>query len=180
MDWLTEVKEKQKKGRSVLFGKNSEYLQDLEMLLDGQDHRTLILWALDLGKSDAELLRKKYPKEQRPELALTAARDWAAGNVKMPYAQRKILDCHALAKEITSKEDIALCHAVGQACAVVHTAGHAMGFPIYDLTAVVCRYGIDQCRPFVGERKRYYMDRLFYWMEQGKDDGRPWAGFLMK
>lgn len=67
MDWLTEVKEKKKKGRSVLFGKNSEYLQDLEMLLDGQDHRTLILWALDLGKSDAELLRKKYPKEQRPE-----------------------------------------------------------------------------------------------------------------
>lgn len=100
--------------------------------------------------------------------------------MKMPYAQRKILDCHALAKEITSKEDIALCHAVGQACAVVHTAGHAMGFPIYDLTAVVCRYGIDQCRPFVEERKRYYMDRLFYWMEQGKDDGRPWAVFLMK
>lgn len=63
----------------------------------------------------------------------------------MPIAQRKILDCHGFAKEIDNKEDIATVHAVGQACSVVHTAGHAMGYPIYDLTSFVHRYGIDDC-----------------------------------
>ena len=61
----------------------------------------------------------------------------------MRYAQRKILDCHAFAKEAGCKEDVALCHAVGQACSVVHTAGHAIGYPAYDLTAIIHRYGID-------------------------------------
>ena len=44
-----------------------------------------------------------------------AAGDWAAGRIKMPIAQKKILDCHALAKELDRKEDIAACHAIGQA-----------------------------------------------------------------
>ena len=45
---------------------------------------------------------------------LEAARAWAAGDIKMPLARRKILDCHAVAKELANPEAIALCHAVGQ------------------------------------------------------------------
>ena len=49
----------------------------------------------------------------------------------MHLAQRKILDCHAVTKEMENKEDIAICHSIGQACAVVHTARHAIGYALY-------------------------------------------------
>lgn len=49
----------------------------------------------------------------------------------MPMARHAILQAHAVAKEMGSLEDIVLCHAIGQACGVIHTKGHAMGFPIY-------------------------------------------------
>lgn len=180
MDWLEEVKEKQKRRNQVLFGKDSEYLLDLRMLFETQSHTVMTLWALDFAEETVELLKERYPEETRPEEALNAARDWAAGKVKMRFAQRKILDCHAVAKELSSKEDIALCHAVGQACAVVHTAGHAMGYPIYDLTALVCRYGLEECREWVEERKQEYISRLFYWIDHEKDEERTWAAFLRK
>ena len=70
-------------------------------------------------------------------------RAWAAGELKMRPAQRSILRCHALAKELPSPADIAACHAVAQACSVVHTPGHALGYPIYDLTSLVRRLGVD-------------------------------------
>lgn len=180
MDWLEEVKEKQKRRNQVLFGKDSEYLLDLRMLFETQSHTVMTLWALDFAEETVELLKERYPEETRPEEALNAARDWAAGKEKMRFAQRKILDCHAVAKELSSKEDIALCHAVGQACAVVHTAGHAMGYPIYDLTALVCRYGLEECREWVEERKQEYISRLFYWIDHEKDEERTWAAFLRK
>lgn len=180
MDWLEEVKEKQKRKNQILFGKDSEYLWDLRMLLERQPHTVLTLWALDFAEETVGLLKEKYPEETRPEQALIAARDWAAGKVKMRFAQRKILDCHGLAKELNDQADIALCHAVGQACAVVHTAGHAMGYPMYDLTALVCRYGLEGCRENVEERKREYISRLFYWIEHEKDEERTWASFMTK
>jgi hypothetical protein len=86
-------------------------------------------------------LEEKYPNEDRPRKALEATKSWASGKVKTPTAKQGILKCHAFAKEITLHEDIALCHSVGQACGVVHANGHAIGFPVYDLTAIVYKYG---------------------------------------
>ena len=180
MEWIEEVKAKIKKKNQVLFGKDSEYLQDLAELLQNQDHRTAALWAFDLAAESIAELKEKYPEEVRPEEALKAVRDWSAGKIKMRLAQRKILDCHAFAKEIDCKEDIALCHAIGQACAVVHTAGHAIGYPIYDLTAVVYRLGIDNCIEAVEKRRQEYIDRLFYWREHLSDYEGEWADFMLK
>lgn len=81
----------------------------------------------------------------------------------MRLAQRRILDCHALAKKVDSKEGAAICHAIGQACAVVHTAGHAIGYPMYALSAIIYRLGIENCREAVKKRKQEYIERLLYW-----------------
>lgn len=178
MDWLEEVKERYRRKNQILFGKDSEFLWDLRMLLEGQSHTVLTLWALDLAEETVGVLKERYPEETRPEQALLAAKDWAAGKVKMRFAQRKILDCHAVAKELNDPADIALCHAVGQACAVVHTAGHAMGYPMYELTALVCRYGLEGCQERVEERKQEYISRLFYWIAHEKDGKRTWAAFM--
>lgn len=127
MDWIEEVRIRLNKNNRILFTKKSAYLQDLVRLFQEQNHRIMALWAFDFAEETVARLEEKYPEELRPREALEAVRDWAAGKLKMRAAQQKILACHAFAKEIESKEDISLCHAVGQACAVVHTAGHAVG-----------------------------------------------------
>lgn len=180
MNWTDEVNIRLKRKNQVLFAKDSEYLQGLALLFQRQDHKTLALWAFDFAAESVAALEEKYPWEKRPREALEAARGWAAGNIKMRAAQRKILDCHAFAKEIDCREDIAVCHAVGQACAVVHTAGHAMGYPIYDLTAIVYRLGAENCREAVELRRQAYIDRLFYWNRHVSDDKREWAYFMTK
>ena len=180
MDWLDDVRIKLKKRNQVLFTKDMEYLQDLTMLFRDQNHKTMGLWALGLAAESVAKLEEKYPDEPRPGEALEAARAWAAGMIKMRPAQRKILDCHAFAKEIDSKADIALCHAIGQACAVVHTAGHAIGYPMYDLSAIVYRLGIESCAEAVEQRRREYINKLFYWNEHTGDHGDEWADFMLK
>lgn len=178
MFWLDEVGARLKRKNQILFSADSGYLRDLDMLFRDQDHRTLILWAFDFAGESVAALAKKYPDETRPAAALEAARSWAAGNITMRPAQRKILDCHAFAKEIDCAEDIAACHAVGQACSVVHTAGHAIGYPIYDLTSIVYRLGIDNCQEQIELRKQAYIDRLLFRAAHMDGYQGTWAGFL--
>ena len=91
-----------------------------------------------------------------------------------------LAEVSAKAKELTAPADISRCHAVGQACSVFHTAGHALGYPMYELTAIVLELGLDGCRDSVEQRVMYYGQRLRYWMEYEKTCQHNWAGFLMK
>lgn len=180
MDWIKEVEAAQKAKRQILFSTDSEFLSDLQVSLAVQDRRTVILWALELAGEAVRTLEEKYPGEQRPANVLEAARLWASGKMKMSQAKAAILACHAMAKELSSPEDIALCHGVGQACSTVHTAGHAIGFPVYELTAIVHRFGLTQCRDPVESRKQEYLARLTYWKEHMGDDHGQWAPFLCR
>lgn len=180
MNWIDEVHINLKKNNQILFSKKSDYLQDLVLLFQEQNHRTMALWAFDFASETIKKLEKRYSEETRPREALEAAQDWAAGKIKMRLAQQKILSCHAFAKEIKCKEDIAMCHAVGQACAVVHTMGHAIGYPIYDLTSIIYKYGIEKCVSAVETRKQEYIDKLFYWNMHLEDYKREWADFMRR
>ncbi len=180
MDWLEEVNGRMKRHLSVLFRKESPCLQGLQLLIQEQHHRTMVLWAFEFAEEAVGVLLERYPNEPRPLDALVQARNWAGGTVKMPVAQRAILGAHAFAKEITSPEDIALCHAVGQACGTVHAVGHAIGFPIYDLTAMVWRYGIDLCKEPVEKRLALYADRILYWKENAELYQGEWAEFIRR
>lgn len=179
MDWTEEVAARLKKKNRILFAKDSAYLQDLIRLFAEQNHRVMALWAFDFARESVAELEEKYPQEKRPREALEAAEDWACGKIKMGLAQRKILDCHAFAKEIEDRADIAVCHAIGQACAVVHTAGHAIGYPIYDLTAIIYRYGMENGRDAVERRKQEYIQKVLYWQKHECDYGGAWADFML-
>ncbi len=122
MDWIGEVRDRIKRKNQILFAKDSEFLQDLINLIQEQNHRTMVLWAFEFADETVQKLNARYPGERRFEEAVTTAKDWAAGKVKMPVAKQAILQVHAVAKEIHSPEDIALCHAIGQACGVVYNA----------------------------------------------------------
>ena len=178
--WLMEVRAKAKRHNQILFSKDSLLLDDLRHLVDQTKRRALIFWALELAEDTARELEEKYPEDHRPWEAIAASRAWAASEIKMPIAKRAILNCHAMAKELESPADIARCHAVGQACSVVHTAGHALGYPMYELTAIVLDLGLDDCRDPVEQRVMYYEQRLRYWMEYEKTCQQNCAGFLKK
>ena len=128
--WLAEVSAKAKRHNQILFSKESLLLDNLRHLIDQANRRVLILWALELAGETVLQLTERYPEDLRPGEAIAESRAWAAGEIKMPIAKRAILNCHAMAKELTAPADIARRHAVGQACSVVHTAGHALGYPL--------------------------------------------------
>ena len=178
--WLAEVSAKAKRHNQILFSKESLLLDNLRHLIDLANRRALILWALELAEETVLQLSERYPEDLRPSEAVAASRAWAAGQIKIPIAKRAILNCHAMAKELTNSADIARRHAVGQACSVVHTAGHALGYPMYELTAIVLEQGLEKCRDPIEQRVMYYEQRLRYWMEYEKTCQLNWAGFLKK
>ena len=178
MDWMEDVQRNWKRRSQILISKDNPLLLSLETLLQGQSHRAAVLWALELSEEVVQALEAALPGEPRPRAALDAARQWAAGEIKMRPAQRAILDCHGLAKELSDPVLIALCHAVGQGCAVVHTAGHWPGLPMYELTALVRQWGLEACRQPVETRAIHYQDRLLFWLAEAPKIPGPWASFL--
>ena len=178
--WLAEVSAKAKRHNQILFSKESLLLDNLRHLIDLANRRALTLWALELAEETVLQLTEKYPEDLRPREVIAASRAWAAGEIKMSIAKRAILNCHAMAKELTDPADISRCHAVGQACSVIHTVGHALGYPMYELTAIVLEHGLENCRDPIEQRVMYYEQRLRYWTEYEKTCQLNWAGFLEK
>lgn len=59
-----------------------------------------------------------------------------------------------------------------------HTSGHALGYPIYELTALIRRFGLPGSKEPVETRMRHYIDRMKYWRQHATDEQREWASFL--
>lgn len=137
------------------------------------------MWALDCAKLPLSQFESKYHGECRPRICLEFCESWARGKIKMPMAKRAILDSHAVAKEINDDEYGALCHAIGHAGATVHVETHAIGLPIYELTALVLKYGKDNFQKPVSEKITCYIDRLLYWQESTDKLKLDWANFLL-
>lgn len=176
---FSDVYNKWNKKNKLLFSRDSSCLQELIKLIQLQNHRTLVMWALDCAVSPLEKFEEKYPEEQRPRTCIELCEDWSRGKIKMPLAKRAILDSHAVAKEIDDKEYGLLCQAIGHAGATVHVETHAIGLPIYELTSIVNKYGKDDFQVPVSEKIDYYYTRLLYWQENIDNLGLKWADFLM-
>jgi hypothetical protein len=176
---FSDVEIKLKKRNKILFSRESQCLQELIKLIQLQNHRTLVMWALDCANLTLEQFESKYPDEQRPRTCLELCEAWARGKIKMPIAKRSILDCHAVAKEIDDEEYGALCHAIGHAGATVHVETHAIGLPMYELTSIVIKYGKNNFLTPVSEKLDYYYDRLLYWQENTDKLEFEWANFLL-
>lgn len=177
MDWLSEVNKRYRRNNQILFSKESEYLQDLRMLFEEQDHKTMVLWAMDFAAESVAVLETRYHWRNDPERPLKRPGNGHLGRLRA-ICTAKDTGLSRICEGGGLQEDVALCHAVGQACSVVHTAGHAIGYPAYDLTAIIHRYGIDACREAVESRKGEYVEKLFYWSGQTAITTRSWAAFL--
>lgn len=178
-DMFADVEDKIRKGNQILFSRNSACLQELLRLMEAQSHRTLVLWALDCAAVPLAKLAEHCPAEDRPRMAIDASRAWARGEIKMPAAKRAILGAHAAAKEMKALADAALCHAVGHAGATVHVETHAIGLPMYELTAIVNECGFRDYQGAAAEKIEFYRQHLCYWQENTDNAGLPWADFLL-
>jgi hypothetical protein len=176
---FSDVEIKLKKKNKILFSRDSQCLQELIELIQLQNHRTLVMWALDCAKLPLEQFEAKYPNELAPRTCLELCESWARGKIKMPLAKQAILNSHAVAKKIYDIEYGALCHAIGHAGATVHVETHAFGLPAYELTAIVLKYGKDNFPKPVGEKINYYYNRLLYWQKNSENQGLDWANFLL-
>ena len=177
---FSDVEIKIKKRNKILFSRDSRCLQELIKLIQLQNHRTMVMWALDCAKLPLEQFEAKYPDERRPRICLELCEAWARGKIKMPTAKKAILNSHAAAKEINDSEYGALCHAIGHAGATVHVGTHALGLPMYELTSIVLRYGKDNFLIPVSEKINYYYKRLLYWQENTDKLKLDWADFLLR
>lgn len=175
-----DVEVKIKKRNRILFTRESESLRELVKLMDNQSHRVLVLWALDCGNVALKVFESVFPEEMRPRKCLELSEMWAKGQVKMKEAKRGILDAHAVAKEIDDEACKALCHGIGYAGATVHVGSHAIGLPMYELTAIVLSCKMSDYEEAVKEKIDFYIGRLLYWSENAGKLDRKWADFLKK
>jgi len=175
--WQEKVEERIKKRREILFSPTDILFSELEEKLSRANRRAIILWAFELSEEVNKRITLKYPDEERGTKCLETSALWASGFIKMKEAKEAIIKCHAAAKETENKEDIALFHAIAQGCSSVHTPKHAMGLPVYELTAIVRRKG------FVEEeiltRVKEYLRLLEKAIVEEQSYKGSWAGFLL-
>ena len=173
MDINEEIKRNKSRHRQILIDKDSPYLKRLRMIIDTKNHKSLITWGLALASESIAIYETKY-QSGIAQYAYDLTCLWASGEIKMPRAKKAILDCHALAKSLDDKADIALVHAIGQALSIVHTRGHSLGYPIYDLTYQILKNDTKDIKPILDRRMDHYIG-LF---DQLVIDNR-WASFIV-
>lgn len=154
-----------KKKRQILFNRDDEIMIELSMIINDMPKKAVVSWAIEMAEESLKVLEDKYPHDDRPKRAIELTKLWAKGELKMPVVKGSILEYHAMAKELDSKEDIARCNAIGQACSTMHTIRHAIGYPLYDLTALIRDNGTDDCDTLIKRRVAHYKERLIYWKE---------------
>jgi hypothetical protein len=165
----------------LLFNRESEVLQPIRVLIEEQNHRTLVLWVLDCSARILDIFEKRYPKDFRPREAVNKALAWATGEIKMPVAKRAALDAHIAAKEV--EEDLAAsaaAHAMGHVLGTVHVETHAINMVIYGLTAFVLESNKELIFEVIKKETEWFYSRLQYWQVHEKEVSQPWAYFLMK
>lgn len=176
---VMDVEEKIRKKNKILFSRESVSLQPLLAAIRSNNHQVIVLWALDCAQSTLLQLESMELEERRPRQCLELSRAWAEGRVKMGAAKKAILDCHQAAKAL-DPIPAALCHAIGHAGASVHVETHAIGLPMYELTALVLAMDGVNFEAKVSEKIAFYEERLAYWSRQTNLSERSWAAFLCK
>ena len=135
------------KYRKMLSDINAPYLQSLMGLIETQSKITLANWCIDYAYAHIlPIYQKAYPTDPRPANALRAAKQWLAGEVKLPYVKDIILNqCHIAAREAEGSPGAqAAARTCGQTAATIHAPTHCLGLALYGALAVAYdRLGAD-------------------------------------
>ena len=102
------------------------------------DHKTLAVWACDCVERVLPYFEKPYPEDERPRLAIQAARQWIiTGVFSMAQIRKAALAAHKAASEVQDNDAArSAARAAGQAVATAHVASHAIPAAVYAASAV--------------------------------------------
>ncbi|MDL2236050.1 hypothetical protein LJC07_07930 [Christensenellaceae bacterium OttesenSCG-928-L17] len=125
--------------RKTLGSYRSPYIVSLMRLIETQSKETIAAWCL--GYAETVILpvfEKHCPGDERPRMALCAARRWFDGEAKLPEVRHIILnECHAAARECEENPAAqAAARACGQAASCCHMPAHALGIAFYGAAAI--------------------------------------------
>ena len=155
------------KARKMLSNWDAPYIQSLVSLIETQSKSTLAHWAVDYAEQVIlPIWSKHYPNDLRPQNALSAAREWLSGVIKLPQARTAILECHAAAREADANPIAqAAARAIGQSASTIHSSRHCIGLALYGALAVAYdtlgmnapREQLEQC---AADECRHMLDAL--------------------
>lgn len=167
--------------KKLLFSRDSECIQPILALMEGQTRRTLVAWALDSARPMLAFFEQRRPNEPRPAIALETGYAWARGDCKMPYARQTILDAHRAAAEAQDDPAAqAAARAVAHAASTIHVAAHAPGLMLYGLTALVYGTPPEEAEQIVQAQCNWYLSQLEYWIQHTDEFLDTWAPFMLR
>ena len=100
-----------------------------------RDQKALALWAADAAEYVLPYFEKNYPEDNRPRIAIVAARAWACGEIKCGEARAAAVAAHTAARTADEGAARAAARAAGHAAATAHVAGHARHAAAYAVKA---------------------------------------------
>jgi len=134
------------KYRKMLTDYQAPYIMSILRLIETQSKTTIANWCIDYAEANIlPIYEKHYPKDMRPIFAITAAREWMIGKIKLPQAKAAILECHGAAREAEGNPAAqAAARTIGQCAATIHAPTHSAGLMFYGALAVAYdRLGVD-------------------------------------
>lgn len=107
--------------------------------LTDDDHRLLAMWAAECAEHVLHIFEASRPGDDRPRLAIEAARAWARDEIKMMRARDCAGAAQDAARELNGISEAARMAALaaGQAAVVAHVAAHELGAAAYAIRAVI-------------------------------------------
>jgi hypothetical protein len=104
--------------------------------LDLARHRLLASWAADCAEHVLPLFTGRRPDDERPRLAIEAARAWSRGEITVGAAREAAFQAHTAARDASDDAARAAARAAGQAVSTPHMADHSLGAAAYAVKAV--------------------------------------------
>jgi Imm-5 like putative immunity protein len=100
------------------------------------EHRLLASWGADCADHVISLFSDPHPDDDRPRLAIEAARAWSRGQITVGEARAAAVRAHAAARDTSEDAARSVARACGHAVATAHMADHSLGAAFYAVRAV--------------------------------------------
>ena len=135
------------KPRKMLTDYNAPYIQSLMRLIETQSKETIANWCVDYAALHLlPIWEKTFPDDSRPKAALTAAKDYLDGKIKLPEAKKQILQCRDAARQ-SEGENIAqgAARTIDATASSIHNPTGSISIAFYGaLTIAYDKLGIDR------------------------------------
>jgi len=100
-----------------------------------KNQKLLALWAADCAEHVLPFFEKEYPEDDRPKIAIEAARAWVHDEIKVGEARKAAVATHTAARNTNNVAARAAARAAGHAAGTAHMAGHAPHAANYAIVA---------------------------------------------